>query len=158
MKIIGIKYISISILALFLLNTQANSQDVENTSQTRAALTLGFKPIKKLKLNFTPEVRWDESLSVDKYLIKGEVSYKFFKFLSLGTSYKFVSNQRETKGTEYLHRFAISTTLKKDFNQFEPAFRLRYTNYADDELDKEFLRYKASVKYNNCLSASLIHE
>ncbi len=149
MRIDGLKNISCLVLLLFLLNTlNIKAQEVENSSQTRTALTFSLKPIKNLKLDFTPEVRFDEGFSVGKYLIESEVSYKFFKFLSLGTSYRFVSNPRETKGTEYLHRFALSSTFKKKFNRFEPAFRLRYTNYADDESDKEFLRYKVSVKYN----------
>ena len=136
------------VIMLMLVNL-LSAQEVENEFQSRTSFELTYKPIKKLKLSFKPELRFDETYSLDKYLIDTEASYKAFDFLSLAVSYRFIANQRKTKDTEYFNRFAYSATAKKDFNDFKTAFRLRYSNYADDEvLDKNFIRYKLSVKYD----------
>jgi len=136
-------------LGLLFLMPSARAQEVDNELRTRTELELVFKPIKKFKLSFMPQLRFDENFSLDKYLIESEVEYKALKFLELGATYRFIVNPRDTKDTEYYSRFAFSATAKKEFNRFESAFRLRYSNYADDEItDKEFLRYKASLKYD----------
>lgn len=138
-------------LLLSAITTEA--QEKENEYQTRAFIDLSFKPIKKLKLSLLPELRFDENFSLDKYLIEGEAEYKALKFLFFGASYGFIGNLRNIKDTEYFSRYAFYTTLKKDFDRFEPSFRFMYSNYADDEKgDKNFLRYKASLKYDiaNC--------
>jgi len=142
--------ITIFILTILLIvgkNTFA--QDTENEFQTRTKLDLSFKPFKKFKLNISPEFRFNEDFSLDKYHFEAEAEYKLLKFLELGATYRFVVNPRDTKDTEYFNRYAFSTTAKKEFGRFEPAFRLRYSNYADDDVsDKNFMRYKASLKYD----------
>jgi len=149
MKLEILKSIACFILILLLSGTEAIGQEVENNFQIRTETELSFEPLKNLKLNFIPELRFDDSFSLDKYLIEGEAVYKPIKFLSLAAAYRFVANLQENNVTEYYHRFAFSATAKKEFKDFESAFRLRYTNDADDELiNGEFLRYKASLKYN----------
>lgn len=137
------------IFVLVLLVTTAKAQDIENELQTRTQLELTYKPIKKLKLTFMPQLRFDENFSLDKYLFEGEAEYKALDFLELGATYRFVVNPRDTKDTEYFNRYGFSATAKKEFGRFEPAFRLRYSNYADDDADdKSFMRYKATLKYD----------
>jgi hypothetical protein len=143
------KKVSWLVLGVFFLTPCAKAQEIDNEIQTRTELELVFEPIKKVKLSLIPQLRFDENFTLDKYLIETGAEYKAFKFLELGATYRFVVNPRETKSTEYHHRFAFDATTKKDFNRFESAFRLRYSNYADDDInDKEFLRYKASLKYD----------
>jgi len=141
---------SYSFIALLIFaGKTSTAQEIENNYQTRTSVELSFEPIKKLKLNFIPELRFDENLALDKYLFEGEAVYKPLKFLSLGATYRFGGNLRDNKDTEYFNRFAFNATAKKEFNRFESAFRLRYTNDADDEVNnEEFLRYKASLDYN----------
>lgn len=138
------------LLVLVLLSGILKAQEVENEVQTRTSVKASFKPVKKLKISISPELRFDEKFTLDKSLIEGEIEYKAMKFLTLGAAYRFVANQRETKDAEYLHRFAYSATAKKDFNRFETSFRLRYSNYADEEEGEgtEFLRYKIACKYD----------
>lgn len=134
---------------LLLLNFIASAQNVENEYQIRSYGEFRFEPIENLKLNVIPEIRLDEKFSVDEYLLEGEAEYDLFKFLSVGATYRFEINPRETKSTEYFHRYSFNTKLEKDFNRFESSFRLRYSNYADDEItDKSFLRYKAKLDYD----------
>ena len=142
--------ITIFILTILLIVSRNTfAQDVENEFQTRTKLDLSFKPFKKFKLNFSPEFRFDEDFSLDKYHFEAEAEYKLLKFLEFGATYRFVVNPRDTKDTEYFNRYAFSTTAKKEFGRFEPAFRLRYSNYADDDVsDKNFMRYKVSLKYD----------
>lgn len=137
------------IILLLLASTKNQAQEIENNFQTRTSAELSFEPLKKLKLNLIPELRFDENFALDKYLFEGEAVYKPVKFLSLGAIYRFGGNLRDNKDTEYFNRFAFSAKAKKEFKRFEPAFRLRYTNDADDEVNNEqFLRYKASLNYN----------
>ena len=129
------------------------AQETENEFQARTKLDVSFKPVKKLKLTLTPELRFDDEFTLDKYLFEGEISYKAMKYLSFAGSYGLVGNIRKSKDTEYSSRYAFSTILKKEFNRFEPSFRLMYSNYADDEIDdKKYMRYKAALKYDiaNC--------
>ncbi len=143
------KKISWLALGIIFLIPSAKAQEVENELQTRTELELVFEPMKKVKLSFIPQLRFDEDFSLDKYLIETGVEYQALKFLELGATYRFEVNPRDTKSTEYHNRFAFDATAKKDFNRFESAFRLRYSNYADDEInDKEFIRFKASLKYD----------
>jgi len=151
MKIL--KSISYPVLVLFFLLSSVNAQEVKNNYQTRTSIELGFKPLNNLRLNLTPELFFDDNISLDKYLFEGEAVYKPVKVLALGATYRFVGNVQDNQDTEYLNRIAFSATVKNDFNRFEPLFRLRYSNYADDEItDKEFIRYKTSLKYDiaNC--------
>ncbi len=141
------------LLSIFLISAgfQVYSQDVENDFQSRAAFDLQLKPIKKLKINISPEIRFDESFSVAKYLLETEVSYKLIKHVYVGGNYRFIVNPREGKDTELSQRFGFNATYKNKINDFTPAFRLSYTNYSDDISDSQkdnFLRYKLSLKYD----------
>lgn len=143
------KIIALVFLLAIIFPGLLKAQEIENEFQTRTELDLVHKPLKKLKLNFTPEVRFDEDFSIDGYIFEAGAEYKLLKFLELGATYRFEVNPRKTKETEYFNRFAFSATLKEEFGDFEPAFRLRYSNYADDDItDQDFLRYKMSVKYD----------
>ena len=137
------------IILLLFVSTKNKAQEIETDFQTRTSAEVSFEPFKKLKLSLTPELRFDQDFSLDKYLFEGEVAYKPVKFLSLAATYRLGGNLRDNKDTQYFNRFAFSATAKKEFNRFEPAIRLTYTNDADDEINKEeFLRYKASLNYN----------
>lgn len=126
-----------------------NAQEVENDFQARTSLEMSYKPFKKLKLTLVPEARFDERFSLDEFLIESEVAYKPLKYLSLAATYRFISNPRDSKTTEYNNQYGLTATLKTDIKRFTAAFRLRYSDYADDEIvDKLFLRYKASLKYD----------
>ena len=139
-------YIIASILWISTLASQA--QDVDNTYQTRTEFKLSYKLLDNLKLVATPELRFDESYSIDKYIMELKTVYNPFKRLALGASYRFVANKRETKDTEYLQRYAFDAKYNFKINRWKPEIRLRYTNYSEDNENGEFLRYKGGVEYN----------
>ena len=131
-----------------LLAEGAFSQEITTEFQTRTELKLSYEPLDKLTLSLNPEVRWDESFSVGKYMLESGISYKPVKGLTLGGSYRFIINPRTTKATEYLHRFALYTSYKKKIARFEPSLRVKYTNYTEDLSLGEFLRYRAKLEYD----------
>ncbi|PLX12850.1 MAG: hypothetical protein C0598_05340 [Marinilabiliales bacterium] len=163
------KYISL-LLSVFILSivSQAFAQEVENDYQSRIEFNLRWKPLKKLKINVSPQLRLNENFSVSKYLLETKVSYKVIKNFYLGVDYRFVVNPREEKDTELSQRFGFSANYMYKINDFKPEFRLSYTNYADDIYDAEkqnFLRYKLSLEYDipknkftPSLSAELYHQ
>ncbi|WP_185968928.1 DUF2490 domain-containing protein [Carboxylicivirga sp. M1479] len=124
------------------------AQDIDNTFQTRTEFKLSYKLSKKWKIQATPELRLDDSFSIDKYIIELKTIYNPFKKLALGASYRFVANTRETKPTEYIQRYAFDAKYNFKFDRWKPLLCLRYTNYSEDDADGEFLRYKAGVEYN----------
>ena len=136
-------------VAFLIVASESDAQEVENEFQTRTLLDLCFKPFKKVKFTVSPELRFDDNFSLDKYLLEGEAEYKLSKLLSVATRFGFVGNLRNEKETEYFGRYAFSTKFEKEFNRFEPSLRIMYSNYADDQvIDKKFLRYKVKLKYD----------
>jgi len=162
------RYTCIRLLLLFIAAGYAgkvNSQTVINEFQTRTEVKLSYKPLNKLSLSLNPEIRWDESFQVDKYMLESGISYEPLKGLSMGGSYRFIINPRTSKATEYLNRFALYTSYKKKIERFEPSLRIKYTNYTEDASQGEFLRYRAKIEYDikSCkitpiVSAEAFHE
>ncbi|WP_319481364.1 DUF2490 domain-containing protein [uncultured Draconibacterium sp.] len=138
------------VFVISILATQRTfAQETENEFQTRTKLDMSFKPVKKVKFTITPELRFEDDFSLDKYLLEGILEYKASKLFTLGASYGLVGNVRDEKDTEYFSRYAFSATAQKEFGRFESSLRLMYSNYADDDVDdKNFLRYRAKVKYD----------
>jgi len=127
---------------------QAYAQDVENTFQTRTEFKLSYKLSDKWKIQAIPELRFDDTYSVDKYILELKTIYNPFKKLSLGASYRFIANTRETKDTEYLQRYAFDAKYDFKIDRWKPSVRLRYTNFSEDNANGEFLRYKGGLEYN----------
>lgn len=121
---------------------------VENNFEYRTYFKLSFKPLKKLKINVSPELRFNDDFSIDQYLIETQLVYRPVKILYLIAGYRFVINPRNEKSTEYLNRYEIGIALKKEFNRFIPQLKFRYTNYTDDDVDNNVFRYKAALGYN----------
>lgn len=156
----------ILLVLLFLTSLGAIAQDTENVYQFRTGTELEFEPLKKLQLTVNPELRFDEGLSIDEYLLETGASYKLNKYLKLGASYRFEINPRDNKSTEHLGRYSFDASAKTKFMRFTPSLRVKYSNYSDDSSDNEsFLRYKAALKYNIAkskitpsVSAELFHQ
>lgn len=139
----------IVVVLMILLAQYSWGQEIEQVYQSRTGIDLSFKPTSDLKVTISPELRFDDDFSVDKLMFDADLDYKLSDVVSLGTSYGLVVNNRESKATEYIGRYYFSATFKKDFNRFTPSFKLKYSNYADDNTDdKRFLRYKLGLKYN----------
>lgn len=147
-KMKNIKQIYLLLIVLLIAGSQLIAQDTENDFEYRTNVKLSFKPLKKLKINLNPEIRFKDDFSVDNYLIETEVVYRPIKLLYLSGGYRFIINPRSEKDTEYLNRYEFGIALKKDFDRFKPQLKIRYTNYAEEDEDSNYLRYKAALGYN----------
>ncbi|MFA9392825.1 MAG: DUF2490 domain-containing protein [Prolixibacteraceae bacterium] len=127
---------------------QLSAQEVENDFQTRTSLKLSYKPLKKVKLNFSPELRFNDNLQFDQYLFEGEAIYSPFKLINAGASYRFTGNKTGSGDYENRNKYALFVEAEKKLKRFTPSLKMSYTNTADDESNSHFLRYKASVDYN----------
>lgn len=137
------------ITLLTLVSMTSYAQDVENEMQYRTSLELNYKIAKGLKLDISPQIRFDDELSLDRYLLEAGLSYKTFGFLYWGTTYRLIIKPQENLKSETYNKYGFNLTAKEDYGHFTPSVRLSYSNYADDDInDKQFLRYKAKVKYN----------
>lgn len=147
------KNIYLLIVLLLFTGSQIIAQDteqstVDNDFEYRTYVKLSYKPLKKLKINISPEIRLNDDFSIDQYLVEAQLVYKPVKILSLIGGYRFVINPRSEKSTEYLNRYELGIALKKEFNRFIPQLKFRYTNYTDDDVDNNVFRYKAALGYN----------
>jgi len=145
----NITYILVLVFFTSLSLNNVLAQVVENDFEPRINVNFSYKPIKKLALNFTPEVRLNESFNINKYAFEGEVNYKLHKYLTIGALYKYYINPRETKVTEYYNKYSFSATTYKKFDRLKISFRLRYSNNIEDEITNDnYLQYKFGIKYN----------
>lgn len=136
----------LGLIFLLCFNLRSFAQ-VENTIQNRLNASLRYKVSDQIQIRLNPEIRFTE-FSLDKCFLEGEAIYKPFSMLSFSTKYRFISNFRETKDTEYLHKFSIKAKFSYEIGQFEPKLSVAYTNNSDDELNAKLFRYKAALAYN----------
>ena len=133
---------------LFLLSP-SYGQEVDNEFQSRFSTELSYKPFKKVTLEIIPELRMEDSFTLDKYLIESVLSYKVNSFLSTSVLYRFIGKQDKNLDIDYLNMFGAYFVLKQDINRFKASFRLRYSCYYDQGITNEHLfRYKFQIKYN----------
>lgn len=135
--------------------------DPEVLYKYRFGVDFQIKLAKGLKLNVEPEFRFNDGY--DKLLLNAGVSYKTFGCIYWGATYRLDVDRVESASSsstmsafgsgnydsQIYHRYAFDVTYKDKFGRFTPSFRVRYNNFADDEVtDKEFMRYRAKVNYD----------
>lgn len=137
------------LLAFLTIVSILSAQDVENELQSRIGAELNYELGEQLDLSFSPEFRLDEDYALDEYHMNLQLEYKVFDMLSVGAKYGVIGNIKKNSDTEYLGRYSLNAVVDHKLGRFTPSFRLMYSNYADDEEDdKQYLRYRAGVKYN----------
>jgi len=137
------KIILITILAI--VSAQAFSQ------RTWFDAEFNTKIAKHLDLSVAPEVRFKEGFELKEYFIQPSLEYKFSKYFRLGVGYRFGYNINNDDEHESFGRFNIDAKTGFKWNNFNPKFRLRYTNaddFADDNDVANYLRYKFELEYN----------
>ncbi|MFI3333017.1 MAG: DUF2490 domain-containing protein [Rikenellaceae bacterium] len=168
MRKIEIKKIILSTLLLLSMAGAASASGTKDDPEVLYKYQIGaelkFKLAKGLKLDVGPELRFYEGY--DKLLLNAGLTYKAFDCIYVGASYRLVVDREESASSEInysvfggynsksydsqtYHRYAFDVTYKDKFGRFTPSFRVRYNNYADDEIDdKKYLRYRAKVEYD----------
>lgn len=153
MRTKGIKICLNGIILWLFIGTVSHAQEIENVFQSRYFAEVEFKPVKKIKIYVSPEIRLDEHFDVTKYFIESGLSYKVVKNTYLSGSYRFVAEPGTAEiPTVFEHRFELSASYKNDIAGFEPAFRLAYTNYSDDDdengYNRNFLKFRSKLAYD----------
>lgn len=123
------------------------AQEVENETQTRTEFKLSYNLLEKLTICIAPELRYDASFFLDKYLLEGEAEYELMKNFELGVGYRFIANRRAEKETEYFNRIALKAAYSLKLNDFKPSVALKYTNYSEEGPDDKYIRLKGAVDY-----------
>lgn len=138
---------------------QGTKGNPENISKYQFGVEAEIKLMKGLSVSLEPEMRYEEGF--DMLILNSSIQYKTLGCLYLGATYRFVFDRGESTtsysgfgyGTSYdwdtFHKYSFDVTYKEKYGRFTPSFRLRYSNYSDDEItDKAYLRYRAKVDYN----------
>ena len=125
---------------------------VANAQRTYFETDISKEIFKNFEISLSPQVRFKEGFELKEYFFDAGVQYKFNKYFSLGTSYRLGTNITKTDDKEYFGRFAIDAGTGIKWKNFEPKFRLRYTNLNDDFASNEsenlnYLRYKFEIEY-----------
>jgi hypothetical protein len=138
----------LSLLLLTLACLNARSQETRNEFETWTKFRISKGIGKKFKVYVKPEFRLNSDLSTDQYMIGTGLNYELYDWMKLGAGYRFIGNKRPEKDTEFLHRFALDASFGDRVGRFRPEARIRYTNFADDDLDASHLRYKFELEYD----------
>ena len=108
---------------------------------------------KNFDVTFSPQIRFREGFDLKQYFFDAGAEYKLNKYFGMGASYRLGNNTTNNGDKENFGRFSLDAKVKVKWNQFEPKFRLRYSNENDDFSDDSdtkynFLRYKFELEYN----------
>lgn len=106
---------------------------------------------KKLELSVDPELRFNEDFELNEYFIQPAIEYKFHKYFRLGAGYRFGFNVNKNDEHESFGRFHVDAKTGFKWKNFNPKFRLRFTNaddFSDDNAPTNYLRYKLKLEYN----------
>jgi hypothetical protein len=108
---------------------------------------------KNFELSLAPQIRFREGFELKEYLVDAGAEYKFNKYFSLVTSYRFGTDISKNNNKTYYSRWAFDAKTSVKWNNLKPSFRLRYTNAKEDFSESEatkvqYLRYKLQLAYN----------
>jgi hypothetical protein len=125
---------------------------VANAQRTYFETDISKEIFKNFEISLSPQVRFKEGFELKQYFFDAGVEYKLNKYFSVGTSYRLGTNITKNDNKEYFGRFAFDAKTKVKWKNFEPKFRLRYTNlnedFASNDSDKySYLRYKFELEY-----------
>ncbi len=131
---------------------QTAAEELETGYRYRMGADFQIKIFKGLKLDLEPELRFGDEFELDKLVLSTALSYKAFGCVTFGAAYKFIAEYKTKKGenyTEWCGRYNFDVEYGDDFGRFSPSVRVRYDNYADDDIDdKEYLRYRVKLEYD----------
>ncbi len=139
------KYITIICIFLGLLQTV-------QAQRTYFETEVSGEIFKNFELSFSPQVRFREGFDLKEYFFETGAEYKFNRYFSAATSYRLGTNISKDGDRSNFGRFSLDAKTKIKLKNFEPKFRLRYSNENEDfstytETKYNFLRYKLELEY-----------
>ncbi|MFI3267311.1 MAG: DUF2490 domain-containing protein [Rikenellaceae bacterium] len=131
------------------LKTSSFAQEVENNYQYRFGLDMNWTLLKGLKVNFAPQMRFEEGF--EQFQLGAGLRYKTFGFLYWGANFRLEVEPSDeyVQGADKYGRYAFDVTARKKYGDFTPSLRMMYSNYTNADItDSEYFRYRAMVKYD----------
>lgn len=144
----------LALILIVLFTTSVKAQNPEFGTWT--GVSVSKKLTKDFRVKFSPEFRFGKGFSLDEFLAETSLEYEPITYFSIKGKYRFETNPRENKETEYFHKYALDLNGKYTLHRFKFQLRTRYTNYSEFDTDygllNPYLRYRIKTKYNikNC--------
>ena len=92
--------------------------------RTRFSLSLNYKPIKEITLNWTEEARFKNNSSKFDRLYSGlGITYKAHKNFSMGAIYEFQVHQKSVDHFQFRHRVKLVVQPNVSFGRFNLSLR-----------------------------------
>ncbi len=145
-------------LSLLLFAASGNLFAQDSDYSLRTSANIEVKLIKKLKLDITPEFRYDPGTGSSTLLASAGLDYRVVSWLSLGASYRLegqsqaVAESTTDATMDYSNRFAFDAASKIKLGRFTPKARLRFSNFTDFDTETDdrtnYLRYRLGVDYD----------
>lgn len=125
------------LISFVLVASNLFAQDVfVQDFRTRFSLSLNYKPIKEITLNWTEEARFKNNSSKFDRLYSGlGITYNAHKNLSMGAIYEFQVLQKSVDHFQFRHRVKFVVQPNVNFGRFNLSLRempqMTYTDYVD---------------------------
>ncbi len=142
------------VLFLFILSS------VSVFSQDDFGIWLGADLSHKIYRNLSAEIsgslRTNEKTSVvDQYFAEGGLSYKFNKYLSIGSSYRLINKIEDNTDYYFRHKFFLSVKAEIPAGRFDLSARLQYQRtvktYIENDNDiipQDIMRLRVKAEYD----------
>ena len=125
------------LISSILIVSNLFAQDVfVQDFRTRFSLSLNYKPIKEITLNWTEEARFKNNSSKFDRLYSGlGITYNAHKNFSMGAVYEFQVLQKSVDHFQFRHRVKFVVQPNVSFGRFNLSLRempqMTYTDYVD---------------------------
>ncbi|MEO5572001.1 MAG: DUF2490 domain-containing protein [Bacteroidia bacterium] len=128
----------------------------ENDAGLWAGVNVEKKITSKWSARLTEELRFNENISeLGTAYTEIGMDYRFYKFVSLGVSYRFSQKRKVNDIYSLRHRYNIDLSLKHKFKKISVSLRERFqTQYTDvntsedGKVAERYLRNKLTLKYD----------
>lgn len=145
-----------NLFVFYFFFTSLNCYSQVNDAGLWASVNLDKKVTQKLTFSLSEELRFNENVSeLGTAFTEIGADYKFYKFVSLGISYRYIQKKRVDDFYSIRHRYNIDLSLKYKLKKINLTLRERFqTQYADvntsedGKIAERYLRSKLTVKYD----------
>lgn len=140
------KYIIAIFIVLCIMRTTVQAQ------RTYFETEVSGEVFKNFELSLSPQIRFREGFSLKEYFLETGAEYKFNRYFSTAASYRFGTDISKDGDHTNFGQFSVDAKTKLKLKNFEPKFRLRYSNLNEDfgttsETNYNFMRYKLELEY-----------
>ncbi|MBN1821241.1 MAG: DUF2490 domain-containing protein [Prolixibacteraceae bacterium] len=120
--------------------------------QTWIETEISKEIINNLELSVSPQLRFRKSFDLKEYFFDTSIEYKFSRYFQLGAGYRLGNSITKKNNTKSFGRFNVDFKTSVKWHNFQPKFRLRYSNagdFGDEENEPvNYLRYKPELEFS----------